>query len=116
MTCAIGKIDQIIYTRVFDTVDQVVGVFKEMQQRMGMLIDGLREIAEKTERADKERSSTVEAVKNISDIIEETAQSAEVVREIIDKLMESVQDLNSTADGLGENMEGLISEISVFKI
>lgn len=99
-----------------EAVDQVVGVFKEMQQRMGMLIDGLREIAENTERADNERSSTVEAVQNISDIIEETAQSAEVVREIIDKLMESVQDLNSTADGLGENMEGLISEISVFKI
>ena len=99
-----------------EAVDQVVGVFKEMQQRMGMLIDGLREIAENTERADNERSSTVEAVKNISDIIEETAQSAEVVREIIDKLMESVQDLNSTADSLGENMEGLISEISVFKI
>lgn len=99
-----------------EAVDQVVGVFKEMQQRMGMLIDGLREIAENTERADKERVYTVEAVKNISDIIEETANSAEVVREVIDKLMESVQDLNSTADGLGENMEGLISEISVFKI
>lgn len=99
-----------------EAVDQVVGVFKEMQQRMSMLIDGLRQIVENTERADKERSSTVEAVKNISDIIEETAQSAEVVRDVIGKLMESVQNLNSTADGLGENMEGLISEISVFKI
>lgn len=99
-----------------EAVDQVVDVFKEMQQRMGMLIEGLREIAENTGRADKERISTVEAVKNISDIIEETANSAEVVRDIIDKLMESVQNLNSTADGLGENMEGLISEISVFKI
>ena len=58
----------------------------------------------------------MEAVKNISDIIEETANSAEVVREVLDKLVENVQNLNHTADVLGENMDVLVSEVSVFKV
>lgn len=99
-----------------EAVDQVIGVFREMQQRMRMLIDGLKNIVDSTEKADHERSYTVEAVKNISDIIEETANSAEVVREVLDKLVENVQNLNHTADVLGENMDGLVSEVSVFKV
>lgn len=99
-----------------EAVSQVVEVFREMQRRMSMLIDGLKNIVDSTERADHERSYTVEAVKNISDIIEETANSAEVVREVVDRLMENVQNLNQTAEALGENMDGLKTEISVFKI
>lgn len=99
-----------------EAVEQVTEVFREMQQRMAMLIEGLKDIVDSTEKADYERSSTVEAVKNISDIIEETANSAEVVKDVIEKLMDSVQNLNRTADDLGVNMDGLKSEISVFKI
>ena len=55
-------------------------------------------------------------MRNISDIIEETANSAEVVRDVLNRLMESVQNLNQTADSLGENMEELKTEISVYKI
>jgi len=99
-----------------EAVEQVVDVFLKMQKQMSMLIEGLKEIVDSTEKADNERLDTVEAVKNISDIIEETANSAEVVRDVANKLMESVQNLNQTADSLGENMEELKSEISVFKI
>lgn len=99
-----------------ESVDQVVSVFREMQQRMGQLIYGLKNIVDSTEKADHERKYTVEAVKSISDIIEETANSAEVVREVVDKLMENVRNLNHTADVLGENMDGLVAEVSVFKV
>lgn len=99
-----------------EAVDQVVSVFREMQQRMGQLIEGLKNIVDSTEKADHERKYTVEAVKSISDIIEETANSAEVVRDVVDKLMENVHNLNHTADVLGENMDGLVSEVSVFKV
>ena len=58
----------------------------------------------------------MEAVKNISHIIEETANSTEVVNDVAGRLLESVTDLNKTADALGENMESLKTEISVFKI
>jgi len=99
-----------------EAVEQVVNVFLKMQKQMSMLIEGLKEIVNSTEKADHERKYTVDAVKNISDIIEETANSAEVVRDVANKLMESVQNLNQTADSLGGNMQDLKTEISVFKI
>lgn len=97
-------------------VNKVTVVFREMQQHMNELVDGLREIAEGTKRADSERSDAVIAVKNISGIIEETAGGAETVREVADKLLENVENLNKTADILGENMDSLKAEISVFKV
>lgn len=99
-----------------EAVEEVVSVFKDMQLRMGQLIDGLKEIVEKTDKADSERSDAVDAVKNISNIIEGTAGSAETVNEVANKLLENVENLNRTAAALGDNMEGLKSEISVFKI
>jgi len=97
-------------------VEQVVVVFDKMHERMGVLVDGLRRIADGTERADKERSDAVGAVRNISDIIGETAGSAETVKGVADKLLENVENLNVTAEMLGENMDSLKAEISVFKV
>lgn len=97
-------------------VESVVGVFKEMTQRMATLVEGLSDIVKSTEKADLECEETLLAVKNISEIIEETANSAEVVSGTARKLLENVENLNTTADVLGENMSGLATEISVFKI
>lgn len=99
-----------------EAVEQVVTVFREMQVRMNQLIDGLKSIVESIEKADGERNDAVLAVKNISDIIEETASSTEAVNDVANRLLESVEDLNKTAGVLGENMEGLKNEIAVFKI
>ena len=97
-------------------VREVVDVFREMQHQMKELVDGLEEIVVGTEQADRERNDAVAAVKNISDIIEKTADSAETVRDVANRLLESMENLNKTADGLGENMDGLKTEIFVFKI
>lgn len=97
-------------------VNKVTLVFREMQQRMNELVDGLKEIVEGTQRADNERSDAVMAVKNISDIIEATAGSAETVKDVADRLLENVENLSKTADMLGENMDSLKAEISVFKV
>lgn len=97
-------------------VEEVIAVFREMQARMGQLIEGLKDIVVSTEKADGERSAAVAAVKNISDIIEETAGSAETVNDVANKLLSHVEKLSSTASILDENMEGLKNEISVFKI
>ena len=97
-------------------VEEVIAVFRQMQERMVMLVDGLRSIVECTEKADSERFATVQAVKNISDIIEETAANTETVKEVAERLLDSVGNLNETAESLGNNMDGLKSEISVFKI
>lgn len=97
-------------------VEEVIAVFREMQERMSQLIEGLKDIVVSTEKADGERSAAVAAVKNISDIIEETAGSAETVNDVANKLLNHVEKLSTTASVLDENMEGLKNEISVFKI
>lgn len=61
-----------------------------------------------------ERSDTVNAVRHIFDIIE-SAASVEVVNDVADGLMRNVTNLGRTAATLGENMEELRAEISVFK-
>lgn len=99
-----------------EAVEQAVNIFEQMQQQMGQLVEGLKEIVDSTEKADLERSDAVAAVKNISDIIGETACNAETVKEAAEKLLSKVEDLNQTAGVLGSNMQDLKTEISVFKV
>lgn len=97
-------------------VDEVIQVFRDMNSQMNDLFVNLKEIADNTEAADKERDDTLDAVENISAIIEETASSSALVREMANQLLCSVDQLSQTADALDEDMQGLKSEISVFKI
>lgn len=96
-------------------VEEVIAVFQEMNDSMKVLVEGLHEIIVSTEQADKERSETLAAVKNISEIIEETANSAEVVQQTTLRMQKNVENLNRTAEALGDNMNELKTEISVFK-
>jgi methyl-accepting chemotaxis protein len=98
-----------------EAVQEVVGVFDDMNQCMQKLFDGLKEIVSSTEQADKEREDTLAAVKNISDIIAETAEGTKLVQSVAAKLQENVDTMNQTAQSLGDNMNDLKSEISVFK-
>lgn len=99
-----------------EAVEQAVVIFGEMRQQMSQLVQGLNDIVVSIEKADTERIDTVQAVKDISNVIEETAASAEVVKNIASRLAENVENLNHTAGILGDNMDDLKSEISVFKI
>ena len=98
-----------------EAVKEVIDVFREMNARMNQLFGGLKEIIESTEKADKERENTLSAVKNISEIIEETAENTEIVQNVAGKLMKNVENLNETADVLGKNMQVLKSEIDMFR-
>lgn len=99
-----------------EAVEQVVGVFRDMEVRMKKLVEGLNAIVASTERADEEKSYTVSAISQISASIEETTDSVITVRDSVEKLMENVEGLTETADSLGKNMQELKTEISVFKI
>lgn len=99
-----------------EAVEQVIKVFGDMRKQMNTLAEGLKEIVTSMEKADAERNDTVQGVQNISDIIEETADRAEKVKDIAGRLLANVENLNRTADMLGDNMQELKSEISVFKI
>ena len=96
-------------------VQEIVSVFEDMNQCMQTLFEGLKEIVSSTEQADRERKDAVSAVKNISDIIEETAEGAKIVQDVAAKLQQNVDNMNSTAESLGANMNDLKTEISVFK-
>lgn len=97
-------------------VENVVNVFGSMNQKLTQLVEGLKEIVTSIEKADEERSDTLQAVMNISDIIADTSNRAETVNEIAEQLLTNVKNLNVTADVLGENMDELKSEIDAFKI
>lgn len=99
-----------------EAVESVVEVFGRMQERMERLVEGLSAIVSSTEKADKQRVHTVDAIHQISEGIEEATNSAMEVRDIAYKLRDKVDGLNETAESLNENMEGLKSEIAVFKV
>lgn len=99
-----------------EAVEEVIQVFSDMNSQMNDLFVDLKEIADNTEAADKERNDTLDAVENISAIIEETASSSALVREMANQLLHSVDKLSQTAKALDDDMHGLKEEISVFKI
>lgn len=99
-----------------EVVEDVVSVFRDMGDRMNSLVEGLTAISSSVEKADKERSDTREAVRYISEIIEQAAVNAEIVSENAIKMMANVENLNHTSNNLMENMNGLKEDISVFKV
>lgn len=99
-----------------EAVEKVIAVFDSMGEQMEHLVEGLKDIVDNMNKADTERTNTVQAVKDISFIIGETADRAELVKNIAMELLENVDQLNSTANVLDINMKGLKGEITVFKI
>lgn len=97
-------------------VAEVIQVFQDMSKKMAGLFENLKEIANNTEAANKDRDETLDAVENISAIIEQTASGSALVREMANELLNSVDKLSATASALDEDMQGLKTEISVFKI
>ena len=97
-------------------VSQVIEVFEGMNNQIKTLFTNLKEIAENAESVDKDRNDTLDAVDNISAIIEETASGSALVREMANELLSSVDKLSQTAQNLNEDMDGLKAEIAVFKI
>ena len=93
-----------------------VQVFNKMHERMEALTEGLEDIIEASRSADAMRSEAVGAVRNISDIIGETAENAETVMKAADRLKDSVANLDATANELSDSMADLKTEIEVFKI
>ena len=99
-----------------EAVEQVIQVFQGMSQQMQALFAGLKEIADTTEAADNERNGTMDAVENISAIIEQTSSGSAHVHDVVMELLSSVEKLNQTAQALDEDMNGLKSEIAAFKL
>lgn len=102
--------------RQHEAVDEVIGVFRKISDKMMQLVTALEEISTAANEADVQRQETVDAVDNISAIIEQTAASSSLVRDMAGNLLSSVERLGQTADNLDENMNGLKTEISAFRV
>lgn len=98
------------------TVEEVICVFRNMDEQIANLFTNMKEIADSTEIADKERNDTMEAVENISAIIDQASGNSEHVRDMVIQLQGSVQKLDQTAQTLDDNMTGLRTEVSAFKL
>ena len=96
-------------------VDDVVVIFKQMNEQISRVVDSLEEIVNNTERADRLRGETLDTVRNMSHIIEDSAAGAASVNDVLDELMRNVSNLNKVSEILDRNMEDLKTEISAFK-
>lgn len=99
-----------------NAVRQVIEVFGNMSVQITELLSELKQIAVGTEAADRERNDTLDAVENISAIIEETASSALMVHDMAENLLQSAEKLDCISHALNDNMDGLKTEISAFKV
>ena len=109
-----GKAQDIVLAQMA-VVEEVIDIFKEMNEQMSSLTTSIQEVMEHASRTDEESSRTVNAVENISGIISETAENANAVTEALSKLMSGVENLNSISNVLDENMKDLKREISSFR-
>lgn len=99
-----------------EAVSEVIDVFQNIYKDMNSLVEALNNIYISTAAAEEQRCRTVDAVDNISAIIEQTLASSSLVRTMAQNLMLSVDKLSGTASSLEENMNGLEEEIAEFTI
>ncbi len=100
----------------FELVNQSVDIFSRMQDSMEKLTIELGNIVSATGAADARRAETVNAVRDIAGIIEDSAENAKAVMEVLEQLKANVEHLDHTAGALGESMDELKTEVAVFKI
>ena len=83
---------------------------------MEKLTTELGNIVSATGAADARRAETVNAVRDIAGIIEDSVENAKAVMEVLEQLKANVEHLDHTAGALGESMDELKTEVAVFKI
>ena len=105
-----------IVLRQTDAVAEVTDLFKEMSHQMEALYSDMREIAQNASDTNQDRNDTLEAVENISAIIQETASSSALVSEMANHLQSTVERLAKTASSLDEDMNDLKREIAAFRV
>ena len=100
----------------YQAVNEAIEVFEAVTQSMNQLVNGLMQIIDSTEKVNREKDGTLDAVNKISQIIDETAQRAEYVNETMTNMQNRVNNLTDAAENLDQNMGELKTEISVFKV
>ena len=100
----------------FGLVNRSVEVFDRMKASMDSLIAELENIDIATEAANARKDEAVNAVGDISEIINESVANAESVKNILRQLKVNIDNLDKTASKLGVSMDELKTEVDVFRI
>ncbi len=95
--------------------EDVVSIFRQMKEQMGQVVSALQDTVNNTDRADKLRSETLDTVKNMSRIIDESAAGTAAVNDVVGELVQNLENLNRVSETLDRNMGELKSEIAAFK-
>ena len=99
-----------------ELVNRSIEIIDRMKASMESLNSELLNIDSATAAADARRSEAVNAVGDISEIINASAANVDTVMKTLSRLKTNVKYLDNTAAKLGENMDELKSEVEVFRI
>lgn len=99
-----------------EVVDRAVEAFRNMDTYMERLSGNIDEIAMQTKAIDKAKETTLNAVQNISVIIEQNSAATIHMGENIGKQKEQVEELSDCAENLQEVSKELKTAIRIFTI
>lgn len=99
-----------------DAVKDVIEVFDEINAELKRIFVELKNITEFAKTADAARNETINAVENISSIIDNTASESKMVKETANQLQSSVDKLNEVENTLSQSMGGLKEELTAFRV
>ena len=97
-------------------VDDTTDAFKDMEKQVALLMKELEDILAGVKEMDKTRSITLDAIRGISAVSEETAASATNVTDVVGKQLEEVEDLSQNSERLSASAEELEQAIGQFTI
>ena len=97
-------------------VDDTTDAFKDMEKQVALLMKELEDILAGVKEMDKTRSITLDAIRGISAVSEETAASATNVTDVVGKQLEEVEDLSQNSERLSASAEKLEQAIGQFTI
>lgn len=97
-------------------VEEIRIAFVGMKKYMSEVIEQMKGITVNTECADAERGETLQAIENISAVIEETLASVTILNQTAENLLSNAGVLKADAENLDDNMNGLKTEVGQFRI
>lgn len=97
-------------------LEETIQVFGEINQCVGGLVSGLKEIAESMQIINAEKDQIQESITNISVVSEEAASVTQEVTATLDNQVQIASDLAQGVEKLREEADALDQSISIFTV
>jgi len=97
-------------------VEDTKKMFQNMTQTIEHLLQNMKDAIEEVQRMDADRSETLNAIQNISSVIEETLASSTLVSEQIKEQVSTMENLAAATKQLNENTIELTEAVDKFTV